>query len=93
METFFIQSATADVLVTHIKEAINNGNLLINKFLMLGMDGPNVNKVVYNKLNDEVKEARTSGLVNIGSCNLHCIHNSFHKGLTKYGNDVSDLII
>lgn len=67
-----------------IKEVICKktfGELNDNKLLMIGMDGPNVNKAVFKLVNEELKLSGHKGLVNIGSCNLHKIHNSFGKGL------------
>lgn len=60
---------------------------------MLGSDGPNVNKKVFRLINDGIKALRGTGLVNIGTCNIHIVHNAFLKGLEELGIDVSDFII
>ena len=31
------------------------------------------------------------GLVNLGSCTIHTVHNAFGKGLEKYGKDIDQL--
>lgn len=65
-------------------EALNNS---ASKFLMLGMNGPNTNKAVFRMLNEEIKTIRgkynIDGLLDLGSCNLHIIHNTFLKGLKE----------
>ena len=33
------------------------------------------------------------GLVDVGKCNIHTVHNSFGKGLDKYGKDAEQLAI
>ena len=33
------------------------------------------------------------GLVDIGSCSIHVIHNAFGKGLEHYGKDVDQLCL
>lgn len=96
LETFFISYATAKILVEKIMEAIKNSGLSASMFFMLGMDGPNTNKAVFRLLNEEIKMIRgrdnINGLLDLGSCNLHIVHNTFLKGLKQYGLDVSDVI-
>jgi len=38
-------------------------------------------------------EVRGNGLMDVGSCSLHKVHNAFLKGLEEYGCDVSNLIL
>ena len=33
------------------------------------------------------------GLVDVGTCTIHIVHNSFGKGLDKYGKDAEQLVI
>jgi len=93
LETFFIGTATGQILEEYIMKALNNGNIPIEKLLMLGSDGPNVNKKVFRLVNENVKLIRGKSLIDIGTCNIHIIHNSFLKGLEYMGNRVSDFII
>lgn len=74
-------------------KALKNGNIPIEKLLMLGSDGPNVNKKVFRLVNENVKIIRGKSLINIGTCNIHIIHNSFLKGLECMGTRVSDFVI
>ena len=49
--------------------------------IMLGMDGPNVNWCIFNKINKEREEHNHAALCIIGSCGLHQIHGAFEKGV------------
>jgi len=93
LETFFIGTATGQILEEYIMKALNNGNIPIEKLLMLGSDGPNVNKKVFKLVNENVKIIRGKSLIDIGTCNIHIIHNSFLKGLQCMGARVSDFVI
>ena len=44
-------------------------------------------------INEKLKEVSKYPLVNVGTCNLHVVHNAFFKGLKAYGMDVSDLVV
>lgn len=48
---------------------------------------------VFNLMNEKLLSLRTKNLLNIGTCNLHIIHNAFLRGLEEHGEDVSDLVI
>lgn len=45
------------------------------------MDEPNINKSFEKKRNKNFQEDNVEFL-NIGSCSLHKVHNTFHKGLS-----------
>ena len=47
--------------------------------LMLSRDNPNVNETVEKIINDAMKKVNAE-LLNIGTCNLHVIHNEFKVG-------------
>ncbi|KAF2901839.1 hypothetical protein ILUMI_04350 [Ignelater luminosus] len=93
LESFFIGHATAEILSDHILKSINNSGLTLNKLLMLSADGPNVNKKVFRLINEKVKEVRNKELIDIGSCNIHVMHNAFRKGLQKVGNECAEFVI
>lgn len=61
--------------------------------IMLGSDGPNVNKKVFRLINNDVLNIRKKSLINIGTCNIHIAHNSFLKSLNELGMVCSDLCI
>lgn len=67
--------------------------LPLPKLLNLGSDGPNVNKTVWNKVNEEVKYLGYPGLMQFIPCNLHVIHNSFREGLKVYGETAEEFAL
>ncbi|XP_043465120.1 uncharacterized protein LOC122500314 [Leptopilina heterotoma] len=93
LETFFIGSATGEILVEQLKKALDSNNLLLKNVLALGCDGPNVNKKVMNLFQETLKKAKLKPLVNIGTCELHIVHTSFLKGCECLDVDISDFII
>ena len=62
---------------------------------MLESDGPNVNKTVWNIVNDVLVNWPYSnfGLTDTGTCNLHSCHNAFAKGLEMFGSSISEFVI
>lgn len=66
-------------------KALTNGNIPIEKLLMLGSDGSNVNKKVFRLVNENVKIIHGKSLIVIGTCNIHIIHSSFLKVLQYMG--------
>ncbi|KAE8738402.1 hypothetical protein FOCC_FOCC016123 [Frankliniella occidentalis] len=93
LETFFIGIATGEVLKTHVLQAINNADLVLEKLVMASCDGPNVNKTVLRLISDALLEVRPNRLLDAGTCNLHILHNSFLEGLKVFGLEVSDLVV
>lgn len=93
LESFYMGHATAEDLKTNLLVAMEKSHLSLRKLLMLASDGPNVNKKVFRCVNEDVKSVREKGLIDIGFCNIHVIHNAFLKGLEELGCDASDFII
>ena len=59
----------------------------------LGSDGPNVNIVVWNNVSDKKNKVTGKGMLNIGTWNIHIIHNAFLKCLQVFGEESSDFVI
>ncbi|XP_034248692.1 uncharacterized protein LOC117649763 [Thrips palmi] len=93
LESLFIGSATGVIVSDHLLQVLERACLCLQKFLMLSMDGPNVNKTVFRLVSEKVKEVRGKGLMDAGSCNVHILHNSFLSGLEVFGEEVSHLVI
>lgn len=75
-------------------KAVDNAGLPLQNMLMLSSDGPNVNKKVLRLVNEAVKVCRSGkSLIDIGTCNIHIMHNAFMKGLQAHGQIISDVII
>ena len=55
-----------------------------SRMIMLGMDGPNVNWCVFDKINADREKHNHAPLFKVGSCDLHSIHGAFEKtGMTS----------
>ena len=48
--------------------------------LQLSMDGPNINWRVFEMVQTSVQTQTSKELLNVGSCGLHVLHNSFRDG-------------
>ena len=79
----FLGHARAGDLKTSIMEASSKDCLPLVKMLHLGCDGPNVNKSLKNQLNESIVQLGGKPLIDIGSCNLHVVHNGFHAGISS----------
>ncbi|GBN97954.1 hypothetical protein AVEN_113746-1 [Araneus ventricosus] len=73
--------AIASDIDSAIMTCTKKANLPIKKLLMLGSDGPNVNKAVFKIFDHRLKSEVGEGLVNVGTCNLHIVHNAFGEVL------------
>jgi restriction endonuclease S subunit len=94
LQTIFIASATADIVLNHLLESLKTKNISIANIVSVGSDGPNVNKSILRKINAHLIDLRKYGLVEIGTCcihKIHKIHNSFTAGMRIFGENVSDL--
>ena len=75
--------------------AFRSDNVPLTQLLTLGSDGPNVNKTIWREMEQKIREVYPGfqGLVDVGTCNIHIVHNSFGKGLDKYGKDAEQFVI
>ena len=75
--------------------AFRSDNVPLAQLLTLGSDGPNVNKTIWREMEQKIQEVYPGfqGLVDVETCNIHIVHNSFGKGLGKYGKDAEQLVI
>ena len=63
-----------------IEVIVEKWSLPLKNLLALESDGPNVSKAILKEVNKYLVEAKLPKLVDIGSCNLHVVHNGFGKG-------------
>ena len=74
-------------------DKLEEDEVYLSSVLTLSSDGPNVNKTIFRAVNTSLKGAGNPGMINIGTCNLHVVHNSFCKALEVYGTPVDDLAV
>jgi hypothetical protein len=60
---------------------------------MLVSDGPNVKKTITTQVSKALTDSHLSVLVDIGSYNLHKVHNAFGRSLQIYGKDAEELAL
>ena len=85
--SLFMGHCSADQMVDHFldfKKRLNWDNSLM---LHLGKDRPNLSKSFQKKLSKKLEE-NNNQFLNIGSCNLHKVHNAFRKGLSELNIDL-----
>ena len=83
--SLFCGNAFAERVSKDLVDCINNLNLTLSKWLCLSSDGLNVNKSIKSKMENAVKEAGAPGLVDVGFCYIHTVHNAFKAGNQVFG--------
>jgi len=83
----FVGHATAEDMVHHFNTGVINSGLSIKNMAQISMDGPNVNWKFYDKMKMNLSEEFHTIPINIGSCGIHTVHNSFKAGVvaTEWG--------
>ena len=85
--------AYAESVANELCETLQKFSLPLKYLLSLSSDGPNVNKAIKTNINSKLKANYQRELVDTGPCQLHVVHNSFRKGVDRYGSDVENLCI
>ena len=95
LQTYLMGHATGRQLAEKIISSIQDNGIAFGQLQMLESDGPNVNKTVWNIVNDALVNLpnRNYGLTDIGTRNLHICHNAFAKGLEMFGSSISEFVI
>ena len=78
----FLGHATANDMVKHFEESVVNSGLLVSNLAQISMDGPSVNWKFFADMKKKLSDDYECMLINIGSCGLHIVHNSFKTGAT-----------
>ena len=82
LDSRFVFCPNANVLPGEIINSIKDFDA--SRVTMLGMDAPNVNWCVFDKINVErEKHNNHAPLLNVVSCGLHSIHGAFETDMTS----------
>lgn len=90
--SLLIGHTTAQDMLNHFNHGVLQSGLAIKDMLQIGMDGPNVNWKFYSLIQKQLIEEYSTRLINVGSCGLHTVHNSFKAGVKKSGWNVSSFL-
>ena len=93
MKSLLLGLAKGKDVATKILETLEEYSLKLELFLNIGSDGPNVNKTVWNCLDQHLKEIGLSGLLTFSPCNIHVVHNAFKHAIQVYGQQAEQLAI
>ena len=88
----FVGHATAEDMVQHFNTGVINSGLNIKNMVQISMDGPNVNWKFYDMMKVNLSEEFHTTPVNIGSCGIHTVHNSFKAGVVATEWSISPLL-
>ena len=88
--TFFAHTS-ADELQKMVLKILESCEMSIDKFANLSTDGPNINKGLHQRLDQQLKENFHHGLIPFNPCALHKVHTGFHNGLLEYRKDMENL--
>ena len=77
-------------MMDHFRAGVLECGLDVKQMVQISMDGPNVNCAFIDLMKKTLSDDFDSTLINIGSCGLHIVLNSFKAGFTSSGWMVSD---
>lgn len=65
----------------------------LQKVVHIGMDGPNVNKSLFKKIEKDRESGGMSELLNMGTCSLHIVHGAFQSGVVATGWGLKNTLV
>lgn len=91
-QSVFLGHGTAQDMVSHFTEGVIDSDLKMSDMVQIGMDGPNVNWKFFHLISDKLKNDFDTSILNVGSCGLHVMHNSFRTGARASGWNIESLL-
>ena len=91
--SLFFGHAEGEKVAVKMYEQLVSDGIPVAKLVTLVRDGPNVSKTIFRKMDELTRHDNPefTGLVDLGSCSIHTIHNAFGKGLEKCGKEIEQL--
>lgn len=90
-DSVFLGHSTSSDLLNGFLRALQGLNL--KKLLQISMDGPNVNKKFLQDMNNLLNDDPDAPiLVNIGTCGLHTVHNSYKVAVKETQWDIAQFL-
>ena len=83
--SLFFGHAEGELVATRMYKKMLEDGIPVRRLATLVRDGPNVNKTVFHKMDKFIREdySEFPGLVDLGTCSLHTVHNAFNKGMDQ----------
>ena len=81
----FLGHATAVDMLEHLSHAVLSSGLKPAEMVQISMDGPSVNWKFYKLIKEKLSNDYDTKVLNVGSCGLHTVHNSFKTGAVAFG--------
>ena len=93
--SLFFGHAEGELVAKRMYSKMVENGIPVQRLATLVRDRPNVNKTIFHKLNKLIKEDHSDfpGLVDLGTCTVHTVHNAFNKGMEQYGKEVDHLCL
>ena len=93
--SLFFGHAEGELVATRMYKKMLEDGIPVQRLATLVRDGPNVNKTVFHKMDKFIRKdySEFPGLVDLGTCSLHTVHNAFNKGMDQYGKEVDQLCL
>ena len=93
--SLFFGHAEGEKVVQKMFEKLMNDQIPVDRMVSLIHDGPNVNKTIFRRLNEMITEEYPEypGLIELGSCSIHIVHNAFEDGLGQFGKEIDQLCL
>lgn len=86
----FIGHSTSEDILSALYECVVK--LDLSKLLQISMDGPYVNWKFYNSLQEDLSKEYGIQSLNLGSCGLHILNNSFKHEISSMGWDITSVL-
>lgn len=90
-DSSFLGHACASDLINSFEEKVE-GRIGLVHMAQLSMDGPSVNWATFDKLQTKIENETSQKLINVGSCGLHQLHNSFKSAVNATTWDIQHIL-
>ena len=93
--SLFFGHAEGEKVAQKMFEKLMNDQIPVDRMVSLIRDGPNVNKTIFQRLNEMITEEYPEypGLIELGSCSIHIVHNTFGDGLGQFDKEIDQLCL
>ncbi|KAG1669721.1 Transmembrane and coiled-coil domains protein 1 [Nymphon striatum] len=93
LQTLFFGHAKGKDVAKKIVDPLPKAGYLLplSRLMSLSSGGPNVNKTIWNAVNQALLDGGLPGLMLFIPCNIHVAHNAFHAGINVYGEASEEL--